>query len=88
MKNILFILIAIVAISCGTPASNAAYVDEDDSRSRFVTIDDFSGHSFDVIYDKETRVMYTVSTGTYNCGNVTVLLDSTGKPLTYKPNHK
>lgn len=38
---------------------------------------------FDIYYDKETKVMYAVSTGKYNYGNVVMLVDANGKPLLY-----
>lgn len=39
---------------------------------------------FDIYYDRETKVMYAVSTGQYNKGNVVILVDTDGKPLLYK----
>ena len=50
--------------------------------NRFVKID--SEPNFDVIYDKETKVMYTVSNCYRNSGNVTLLVDAEGKPLLYQ----
>lgn len=38
---------------------------------------------FDIYYDKETKVMYAVSTSKYNKGNIAVLVDANGKPLLY-----
>ena len=37
-----------------------------------------------VVYDKDTMVMYTVSEGKYNSGNLTLLVDENGKPLLYQ----
>jgi hypothetical protein len=37
-----------------------------------------------VVVDTETGVEYAVSTGAYNWGNMTVLVDETGKPLKWK----
>lgn len=39
-----------------------------------------------VVYDKDTKVMYTVSYGGYNSGNFTLLVDSDGKPLLWNGN--
>ena len=33
-----------------------------------------------IVYDKETKVMYAVSFGIYNCGNFTLLVDENGNP--------
>lgn len=40
--------------------------------------------SFEVIYDKDTKVMYVVSLASYNCGNVTLLVNSDGTPKIWK----
>lgn len=40
--------------------------------------------NFDIYYDKKTKVMYAVSNGGYNHGNVTLLVDAEGKPLLYQ----
>ena len=36
-----------------------------------------------IIYDKDTKVMYSVSNGAYNRGTLTPLVDADGKPLLY-----
>ena len=36
-----------------------------------------------IIYDKYTKVMYSVSDSAYNRGAVTLLVDADGKPLLY-----
>ena len=41
-------------------------------------------NSFRVVYDKDTMVMYAVSEGKYNSGNLTLLVDENGKPLLYQ----
>ena len=40
--------------------------------------------NFCIYYDKKTKVMYAVSNGSYNSGNVTLLVDAEGKPLLYQ----
>lgn len=40
--------------------------------------------SFEVVYDKDTKVMYVVSLASYNCGNVTLLVNSDGTPKIWK----
>ena len=39
-----------------------------------------------IVYHKETKVMYAVSYGAYNCGNFTMLVDADGKPMLWKGN--
>lgn len=48
----------------------------------FVTVSE--NHDYAVVYDRETKIMYTVSKGSYNMGNFTVLLDVDGTPKLYK----
>lgn len=48
----------------------------------FVTVSE--NYDYAVVYDRETKIMYTVSKGSYNMGNFTVLLDADGTPKLYK----
>lgn len=43
-----------------------------------------AGGFFDVVYDKDTKVMYVISTGFYNGGNFTMLVNSDGTPKIWK----
>ena len=40
--------------------------------------------SYAVVYDRETKVMYAISDGTYNQGNFTMLVNADGTPKLYK----
>lgn len=37
-----------------------------------------------IVYQKETKVMYVVSYGSYNCGTFTLLVDADGKPMLWE----
>lgn len=37
-----------------------------------------------IVYHKDTKVMYEVSSGYYNCGTFTLLVDQDGKPLLWQ----
>lgn len=39
---------------------------------------------YDVLYHKDTKVMYVVSKGYYNQGTFTIMLDAEGMPLLYE----
>lgn len=65
-------------ITLFTTVSNASIL----KGGKFFTVSNES--SFRVVYDKDTMVMYTVSEGKYNCGNLTLLVDENGKPLLYQ----
>ena len=53
--------------------------EETSNKSMFILIE--TGTNYKVVYHKETKVMYTISIGYYNCGTFTVMLDADGKPL-------
>lgn len=83
MKNITIILLALIIlmmplIAC-VPNNNANETQPGESRMVIIerTI------TYDIAYDRYTKVMYVISTGGYNCGNFTLLVDSDGNPLLY-----
>lgn len=86
MKKFLLIILFLLSVtltSClsSLSVSSSYYLD------RFKTVDvsngiSTTGFDSDIVYDKETKVMYVVSrTGTF-----TVMVDENGKPLLYKEN--
>ena len=72
---VLIILLAYIFKDTITVNSNA-------SDARFVLISNEG--VFDICYDKETKVQYSISRGSYNEGNLTILVDAEGKPLLYQ----
>ena len=55
---------------------------EKSSQKRFVLVED--DWPYEIMVDRETRVMYAVSNGAYNHGTFTVMVDESGKPLIWK----
>lgn len=43
---------------------------------------------YDIVYDSETKVMYSISKGSRNEGNATLLVDENGKPKIYENQYK
>ncbi len=41
-------------------------------------------YDYDVVYHKDTKVMYVVSHAHYNSGNFTVLVNADGSPMLYE----
>lgn len=37
-----------------------------------------------IVYDRDTKVMYNISYGGYNCGTLTLLVNSDGTPKIYE----
>ncbi len=56
--------------------------DNNKDTSMFVAIE-VTG-TWEVVYHKETKVMYVVSCGAYNNGTFTVLVDADGKPMLWE----
>lgn len=77
-KVILGILVLVIMLFVLAGCTNESTVDN----SRFVKIN--SEEDFDILYDKKTKVEYAMSTGPYNYGTVTLLVDAEGKPLLYE----
>ena len=54
-----------------------------DNSSMFVVVESNPAF-FDVMYHRDTKVMYAVSDGHYNRGSVAMLVDADGKPLLWE----
>lgn len=81
MRKLLAVLMAIalcarLLVGCsGSPS-----VEEEVSRNpSFVIVED--GASYYVVYHKDTKVMYTFSTGVNNCGSFCLLVNADGTPM-------
>ncbi len=71
-----------VLTGCTTPKEISDKMEEFHDGDHFVTI---SNERYGmIVYDSRTGVQYWVSTSAYNSGNLTLLVDSEGKPLIYK----
>lgn len=44
----------------------------------------YNGNDYDVVYHKDTKVMYVISRGQYNSGQFTLLVNPDGSPMLYK----
>lgn len=80
-KLIISILIVISIIAVGFIFKNVSTTEVQSNNHRFVTISD--SYCFKIVYDTRTKVEYAISTGSYNYGTVTLLVDAEGKPLLY-----
>lgn len=83
MKRILIALLFLVLLvfaSCGPAKVETTEVQQE--ASMFVQIEQTT--YWEVVYHKETKVLYAVSNGGYNYGTFTVLLNPDGSPMIYK----
>lgn len=87
MKRLLIVLMAIALCACLFMGCGTSVEVEtiDDSTSMFVCVESTAGTSgWMIVYHKETKVMYAVSQGYYNCGSFTVLLNPDGTPMIWE----
>lgn len=80
MKRLLVVLMVIALcaclfVGCGNPTTSESVSKE----SSFVIVED--GASYCIVYHKDTKVMYTMSSGGYNCGSFCLLVNSDGSPM-------
>ena len=88
MKKILFALVIAMSLSlssCGTGMPTESEVsNKDDYESMFVLLEKNEQTGYLIVYHRETRVMYAISRGNYNCGIFTVMLNPDGTPMVYE----
>lgn len=83
MKKILCLVIAIILmLTCVGCGGTTVETEQNTSTSMFVMVED--NYNWDVVYHKDTKVMYVISRGSYNQGTFTVMLDADGKPLLWE----
>lgn len=75
-----FLIAAIAAFSFA--ACNVVEENVHEGKSDFVMIEKNS--DFYIVYHKETKVMYAVSSANNNYGNFTLLVNADGTPMTYR----
>lgn len=76
---VLFVLLLFTCVGCD---SKETIEDTDtDSKSMFVVVEeDYLRNKYHIVYHKETKVMYAVSSDTV----FTVMVDADGKPLLWE----
>lgn len=55
---------------------------QEDNPSMFVCVETTT--SWEIVYHRETKVMYAVSGGSHNYGTFTLLVDADGNPMVWK----
>lgn len=75
------IIVSIVLMFAGC-ASIRAEAKEVDNGSMFVCVE--CGYYYNIVYHKDTKVMYAISDGKYNRGIVTLLVNADGTPMIWK----
>lgn len=84
MKRTLLAALVVVFFlaGCGKVSDAEIYASERDESKMFMTV--YQDLSYSIVVDKDTRVMYSVSNGTYNGGNFTMLVNPDGTPRVWE----
>lgn len=81
MKKIIALMIVVLAMAL----TGCSEVEEKSAeKSNFVKVED--NYNWYIVYHKETKVMYAVSRGSYNCGTFTLLVNADGTPMLWEGN--
>ena len=76
------ILLAVIACMMLSSCNKVETAKDEDDTSMFVEVE--TTEFWNVVYHKDTKVMYIVSNGYQNCGTFTLLVDADGKPMIYE----
>lgn len=76
------IVVSCVSFCTGCAKNEAESVAVEDTPSMFVEVE--RAGSWRIVYHKNTKVMYAVSFGTYNCGTFTLLVNADGTPMLWE----
>ncbi len=82
MKNKILVAIIIGLIIICTGCAKVEKAPYQSETSMFVQVED--ANAFRVVYHRETKVMYAISTSAYNYGNLTLLVNADGSPMIYE----
>lgn len=88
MKKLAVIFMTIALCACLFAGCGGSHVNQSsdynvDQASMFVFVEYVTG-GWRVVYHKDTKVMYVVSCGSYNCGTFTVMLNPDGTPMIWE----
>lgn len=81
MKKLIVIVLAIILVLSLSAWGGTKVEQEETQKSMFITIE--TTYNWLVVYHKDTKVMYTISRGSYNQGTFTLLVNSDGTPMIY-----
>lgn len=86
MKKIIvtLVLIACVGMTSCNQSKVVRHEDIDSNVSMFVEVE--RSADWQIVYHRDTKVMYAVSDGDYNHGTFTLLVDENGSPMIYEGN--
>lgn len=83
-KHILLIILAIamLVLLCGCSGMDKIEKIETNYGTRFKIIEEY--YNGTLVVDTKTKVEYWISSGSYNSGNLTLLVDANGNPCIFE----
>lgn len=79
---IMAVMMAATFAACGSEVEKAdSSVGDPETKSMFVQVE--CAGSWEVVYHRDTKVMYSVSHADYNRGTMTLLVNADGTPMIY-----
>lgn len=84
MKKILLIIMALLAAMLLSSCSTMEKVPEKETPLTFMIYEEYDTGT--VVIDRDTHAMYWKSSGTYNNGNLTLLVNADGSPKIWNDN--
>lgn len=81
---LLCLIFAFFLVGCGTPMERVEV--KTNPASMFIAIEGNGMSAYWVVYHRDTKVMYAVSSGGYNAGNFTLLVNPDGTPMIWEGN--
>lgn len=83
MKQKLLIVLIAIMLSMLCACSTSKSTTGSGEKSMFAVLEASTFGDWQVVYHRQTRVMYVVSNGTYSHGNFTLLVNPDGTPMLY-----
>ena len=82
IKSLAILIICLSIVFCCCKQETQVDAGFFPKESMFVVVE--SATNWKIVYHKETKVMYAVSSSRYNYGNFTLLVDENGMPLLWQ----
>ena len=76
------VILCVLCVLCACESCSEVQEENTNGMSMFVKVE--STHPWDVVYHKDTKVMYAVSRGSYNQGTFTLLVNEDGTPMLWE----
>lgn len=84
MKKFFIALVVLLIIAATLVSCNTQTVETEDANDSSMFIEIEYKPNWQVVYHRETRVMYVISRGAYNQGTFTLLVNADGTPMIYE----